>query len=738
MSHLDGLNPAQLEAVLAVEGPLLIVAGPGSGKTRVIVHRVANLILDHRVKPWHILAVTFTNKAAREMRERLDTLLEGGADGLAVGTFHAQCSRILRRHGAVAGVDPRFAIYDDADQIELVRRILRDMEIDDKRYPPRSFLSSISAAKSELVTADAYERRAQGYWQERVAGVYKRYDDALTLNRALDFDDLIMETVRLFREAPDVLAEYQERYRYVMVDEFQDTNIAQYQLVKTLGEKHRNVCVVGDEDQSVYSWRQADIRNLLNFETDFPELKIVLLEQNYRSTQTILDVARSVISANTLRKDKKLWTENAAGAPVVLHQAYNETDEAQFVVREIERLMRSEGSRFADIAVMYRINAQSRPIEDAFVSRGVPYRLVGGTRFYERKEVKDVLAYLRLAQNPSDAVSLNRVINVPPRGIGDKTITEVQRWAGRRGLSLAGGLQALADEEDEDVPLQGRARNAVRAFVHLVRAFTRAAQELTPIELLDMILEQSGYASYVQDGTEEGEERWANVKELRTKAEDFGEIAPPLGLAALLEEVALVQDVDSYDPLADGVTLITLHAAKGLEYPYVFIIGMEEGLCPHSRSMDDPAQMEEERRLVYVGITRAMRGLYLVYAYRRMLFGNPSENQPSRFLLNIPPELMTRPFGRTETRAGAVGMSARPSGNGALAAVASRPVAVASKPEPRTEQQYQPGDRVFHPAFGTGVVVTSLLARGDEEVTVAFEGKGVKKLSAAYAPLQRA
>lgn len=738
MSHLEGLNSAQLEAVLAVDGPVLIVAGPGSGKTRVIVHRVAHLILEHRVAPWHILAVTFTNKAAREMRERLEGLLERGVDGLAVGTFHAQCSRILRRHGAVAGIDPRFAIYDDGDQIELVRRILRDMEIDDKRFSPRSFLSSISAAKSDLITADGYERRAQGYWQERVGAVYQRYEDALTENHALDFDDLIGETVRLFREAPEVLAEYRDRYRYLLVDEFQDTNIAQYQLVKLLGEKHRNVCIVGDEDQSVYSWRQADIRNLLNFETDFPELKIVMLEQNYRSTQTILDVARAVISANTERKDKRLWTENAAGSPIVVHQAYNETDEAQFVVREIERLIRSEGARLGDFAVMYRINAQSRPLEDVFVRRGIPYRLVGGTRFYERKEVKDVLAYLRLALNSADTVSLNRVLNVPPRGIGDKTIAEVQRWAGRRGLSLAGGLEAIADESDEESVLQGRARNAVRSFVHLLRAFTRAAQELTPLELLDMVLDQSGYAGYVQDGTEEGEERWANIKELRTKAQDFGEIAPPMGLAALLEEVSLVQDVDSYDPASDGVTLITLHAAKGLEFPYVFIVGMEEGLCPHSRSMDDPSQMEEERRLVYVGITRAMRGLYLVYAYRRMLFGNATENQPSRFLLSVPTDLAVRPFGRPESRAEAVGIAARKPRNGGLASTSVQQLPEATPPAPRTEQQFQPGDRVFHPAFGVGVVVTSLLARGDEEVTVAFEGKGVKKLSAAYAPLQRA
>jgi len=738
VSHLEGLNSAQLEAVLAVDGPVLIVAGPGSGKTRVIVHRVAHLVLDRNVAPWHILAVTFTNKAAREMRERLEGLLERSVDGLAVGTFHAQCSRILRRHGAVAGIDPRFAIYDDGDQIELVRRILRDMGVDDKRYSPRSFLSTISAAKSELITADAYARRADGWWQERTGAVYQRYADALTENHALDFDDLIGETVRLFREAPEVLADYQDRFRYLLVDEFQDTNIAQYQLVKLLGGKHRNVCIVGDEDQSVYSWRQADIRNLLNFETDFPELKIVMLEQNYRSTQTILDVARAVISANTQRKEKRLWTENAAGSPIVVHQAYNETDEAQFVVREIERVRRPEGARLGDFAVMYRMNAQSRPLEDVFVRRGIPYRLVGGTRFYERKEVKDVLAYLRLALNPADAVSLNRVLNVPPRGIGDKTIAEVQRWAGRRGLSLSGGLQAIADESDEDSVLQARARNAVRAFVHLLGAFTRAAQELTPLELLDMVLDQSGYATYVQDGTDEGRERWGNVKELRTKAQEFGEIAPPMGLAALLEEVSLVQDVDSYDPTADGVTLITLHAAKGLEFPYVFIVGMEEGLCPHSRSMDDESQMEEERRLVYVGITRAMRGLYLVYAYRRMLFGNTTENQPSRFLSNVPTELVVEPFGRPVGRAEAVGVAARMPANGGVASPFVQRAAEAPRPAPRTEQQFQPGDRVFHPAFGVGVVVTSLLARGDEEVTVAFEGKGVKKLSAAYAPLQRA
>lgn len=744
MQHLEGLNPKQLEAALAAHGPVLIVAGPGSGKTRVIVHRIAHLILAERVSPWNILAVTFTNKAAREMKERLEALLRRSSEGVAVGTFHAQCARILRRDGAVAGIDPRFAIYDDGDQVDLVRRVLREMEIDEKRFPPRSFLGNISAAKSELISPREYERRAEGYWQERVAAVYHRYQDGLAENHALDFDDLIAETVRLFREAPEVLEAYRNRYRYILVDEFQDTNMAQYQLVKLLAQEHRNLCVVGDEDQSVYSWRQADIRNLLNFEEDFPEAKVVLLEQNYRSTQTILDVARSVISANEIRKEKKLWTENQRGRGVVLYEAYNEDDEAQYVIREIERLARAERARYGDVAVMYRTNAQSRPLEDALVRFGVPYRLVGGTRFYERKEVKDVLAYLRLAGNPSDAVGLRRILNVPPRGIGDKTVSEIQRWAGRHGLSLLQALERIADREDDEAsqPLQPRARNAVRGFVELIRLLNRASEELSTVELLDLLLEHSGYATYVKDGSEEGQERWDNVMELRTKALDYADLGPPRGLDAMLEEVSLVQDVDSYDPDADAVTLITLHAAKGLEFPFVFIVGMEEGLCPHSRSMEDRAQMEEERRLVYVGITRAMQGLYLVHAYRRTLYGNPAINQASRFLADIPPELIESAGEATAGRRHAPkarGNSQQAAGGGPVqSAVPSTSSTEAPSPQPSAEQQFQPGDRVFHPAFGNGIVVSSVLARGDEEVTVAFEGKGVKKLAVQYAPLQRA
>ncbi|MBM2810953.1 MAG: uvrD [Chloroflexi bacterium] len=759
MQHLDGLNPAQLEAVETVSGPLMIVAGPGSGKTRVIVHRIANLILSERVAPWNILAVTFTNKAAREMRERLDGLLGRSAQSLNVGTFHSQCARILRVDGPSANIDPRFVIFDDGDQIDLVKRILKEMEIDDKRSPARSFLSAISAAKSELIGPRQYSEFAQGYWQERVGAVYPRYQEGLTKNRALDFDDLIGETVRLFREAPEILDKYQERFKYIMVDEFQDTNVAQYRLVKLLAQKYRNVCVVGDEDQSVYSWRMADVRNIGYFETDFPELKIVLLEQNYRSTQTILNVARSVIDANEQRKAKQLWTENDAGNPVVLHEAYNEQDEAQFVIREIERLTRTQRNRYADFAVMYRTNAQSRPLEDAFVRFAVPYRLIGGTRFYERKEVKDVLAYLRLAQNPADALSLARVLNVPARGIGEKTVTEVQRWGGARGLSFMESLEAIADgrDADDNPVVQGRGRTAVRGFVDLVRMLARAAAEMTPIELLDLLLERSGYEAFVRNGTEEGESRWENILEVRTKAAEFNDFTPPLGLAALLEEVCLVQDVDNYDPEADGVTLITLHTAKGLEFPYVFIVGLEEGLCPHSRSLNDQSQMEEERRLIYVGITRAMSGLYLVNAQQRTLFGNFMNNQPSRFLADVPENLVSRPFGRTAhspgrrdfARAGTGAARPRMWPGQPAFGVTPSPAALShqtvSAPTPAaparpliTEQQYAPGDHVFHPAFGTGVVVTSVLNRGDEEVTVAFEGKGVKKLSVAYAPLQRA
>jgi DNA helicase-2/ATP-dependent DNA helicase PcrA len=768
---LDGLNPHQREAVSHVDGPLLILAGPGSGKTRVIVHRVAYLLnIVEKLFPYNVLAVTFTNKAARELRERLDGLV--GTDlarGLSVGTFHSLCARWLRRDISHLGRDPGFAIYDDNDQIDLVKQILKEFEIDEKRTSPRSVLSAISHAKSELVDEDAYARDAQGQWHETVARVYRRYNELLARHHALDFDDLLSVTVELFRTVPEVLEFYQRRFRYVMVDEFQDTNIAQYEIVKLLTNKNRNLCVVGDEDQSIYSWRSADIRNILNFEHDFPDLKVVVLEQNYRSTATILQVARAVIVSNKLRKDKNLWTHNEQGLPVTVHEAYNEQDEALYVLREIERLHRSQHVPLSHFGILYRTNAQSRAIEDAFVRAGMPYRLVGGIRFYERKEVKDVLAYLRLIQNPFDAVSLQRVINLPPRGIGQKTVQELTRWSNVEGLSSYEALVRIAalrhdpggDPLAAQAPFGVRARELFGAFADIIEPIRQDLPNRSVLDALDAILQSSGYQRYLQDGTEEGEERWANVQELRSKAQNYDELANENALAAFLEDVSLVQDVDQLDEAGaadDAVTLITLHAAKGLEYPYVFLIGVEEGVLPHQRSVDDPKQLEEERRLFYVGITRAMRGLYLTRAFRRTMYGTSSTSTPSRFLIDIPQSLalVTHAPGAGSRHPGAPAWSSRREDRPMLTRAQVRELAArafqpTSEPRPPTgprppkpprapaEPTYRAGDRVRHPTFGIGIVISVRADPSSEIVEVNFAGNaGVKKLDTAFAPLTRA
>jgi DNA helicase-2/ATP-dependent DNA helicase PcrA len=653
---LDLLNPAQRVAVTTTDGPLLIVAGPGSGKTRVIVHRVAYLVDGQGVPPWRILAVTFTNKAAREMRNRLDALLgPDRARPLSVGTFHATCARWLRTDGEQIGLDRRFAILDDGDQLELVKRAIRDLEIDEKRFSPRALLSAISGAKSELVSPERYADRAEGLWQQVVGRVYGRYQELLDESHALDFDDLLGKAVELFRSAPDVLERYQDRYPYLMVDEFQDTNVAQYELVRLLGAKYRNVCVVGDEDQSIYGWRKADARNIQHFERDFPELKIVLLEQNYRSTQMILDVAGAVITPNENRKPKRLWTDNPRGVPVVLHEAYDERDEALFVVRQVEALRRA-GARYDDVAVTYRTNAQSRALEDALVRYGVAYRLVGGTRFYQRREVKDVLAYLRLLANPADGVSFERVINVPARGIGPKTVSDLQLWAARLALPLYEVARLAAEGTEEIgpdgrvapvVPMATRPRALLGQFVSTIEAARERLATGNLGEALDFLLEKIEYKDYVVDGTDEGNDRWQNVLELRTKLHDYDQLGGEAALDQFLEEAALVQDVDSLDAgESDALTLITLHAAKGLEFPYVFIVGLEEGICPHSRSVDSRDQLEEERRLLYVGVTRAMRGLFLVHCFRRTTFGGEQIQTASRFLADIPRELLDASFSR--------------------------------------------------------------------------------------------
>ena len=756
MRALEGLNPAQREAVETTRGPLLIVAGPGSGKTRVIVHRIAYLVEAEGVSPRQIMAVTFTNKAAREMRERVDTLLGARAAGLSVGTFHRTCAEILRRDGQYVGVDPHFSIYDDGEQVALVRSLLREDGIDEKRVPPRAILSQVSRAKAELIDPQAYARRAEGHWPEMVAGYYRRYQDLLERNRALDFDDLLVRVVELFRDVPEVLDRYQERYQYLLVDEFQDTNVAQYAIVRLLGSRYRNVCAVGDVDQAIYSWRAADPRNVYQFERDFPELKVVLLEQNYRSTPAILAVADAVIRQAPGRRDKRLWTENPPGDAPVLFRAYDESHEAQWVVQEVERLRRAGLAAFGDCAVLYRTNTQSRPLEDALVRYDIPYRLVGGTRFYERKEIKDVLAYLRLVLNPDDGMSLKRVINEPKRGIGEKSLQELDRWAARQEVSLFQAMkQASAGDAPAGAPpnpLTPRARRACAEFVALIEDLRAEREEVALLELLDHLLDRSGYMAYLRDGTEEGEERWANVQELRTKAAGYEDVNSAVALDDFLAEISLVQDVDSLEVGGDAVTLITLHAAKGLEFPYVFLTGVEEGLCPHARSMDDPGQMEEERRLFFVGVTRAMRGLYLTYAGSRQLYGRSLYNDPSRFLAAVPSELWSPGPAAAAGRVGSALTTgpARASWGSAPESVAApaprvlpRPAAVveaetaARGPRAGAGPAFRPGDRVRHAKFGEGIVVASETRRGDEEVTVAFEGQGVKKLSMAYATLER-
>ncbi|MCL4370671.1 MAG: UvrD-helicase domain-containing protein [Chloroflexi bacterium] len=727
---MEDLNEPQRQGVQSVEGPVLILAGPGSGKTRVITHRVAYLIQECGIHPYQIMAVTFTNKAANEMRHRLEQLLPRSTRHLTIGTFHAICARLLRREAEAMGVDPHFVIYDEDDQLGLIKRALHDLNLSEKSYQPRALLSQISAAKSELRSPAVYAEYAGSYWEEVVLRVYRRYQELLLGNRAMDFDDLLLNAVHLFRTRPEVLDKYQERYLHVLVDEFQDTNMAQYAFVRLLADKHRNLCVVGDEDQSVYGWRQADIRNILNFERDFPDTKVIYLEQNYRSTKTILGAAQHVIQANTLRKEKRLWTANDEGVPITVFEAYNEDEEASYVVSEVQRLMSRGAAQPKDCVVMYRANAQSRVLENAFVRARVPYRLVG-TRFYERKEVKDMLAYLRLLVNPYDGVSLFRIINVPGRGLGAKTIEELARWAHGLGMAPYDALLTLRDEGPDAArsPFTTRGRQALLSFITMMEELREASRQLLLAELIDLVIKRTGYADYLRDNTEEGEDRLANVQELASVAEDYLELEPEVALSNFLEEAALFSDNDEYDETANAVTLITLHAAKGLEFPVVFIVGLEEGICPHIRSFDDPERMEEERRLCYVGMTRAIHHLYMVYAFKRTLYGKPMINPPSRFFRDIPRSLMNDPPARfTEAAASEV---ATPKGRGGWV---TEPAAakVNEAPSPPAAA-LQPGDRVRHAKFGEGVVVEM---NGEEEAVVLFRGSaGTKRLSLAYAPL---
>ena len=843
---LARLNPEQRRAVQTTDGPVLILAGAGSGKTRVLAHRVAYLVGVKGVRPWQILAVTFTNKAAAELRARIIGLVgeEAGRE-VAMGTFHALCARVLRRDGGAIGLDPHFVVYDTDDQQALMKQILRDDDLPiTGEYKPSAILGAISRAKNEMIDADFLAQNAHTHREREIARLYRRYQARLRSAAALDFDDLLLEAVRLFHEAPAVLERYQGRWRYLHVDEYQDTNRPQYLWVKALGAAHRNVCVVGDDDQSIYSWRGADIRNILDFEGDYPAAAVVKLEQNYRSTQLILDAAHAVVTHNSSRKDKKLWTDNAGGKPIQRFEAYNEEEEAEWIARQIGELTGERGSILTrradqdvehwekgDIAVMYRTNAQSRAIEEALLRYNIRYQLVGGTRFYQRREVKDALAYLRILRNDSDQVSFERVLNVPARGIGEKSMAELRGFVtagatveeGAAPATYWGAVQAAAEGRAE--ALGSRARSALGGFAALVARLRTRIGVLPLPELLDAVLEESGYRAMLADGSEEGEERWANLLELRSVTTRYDDLTPDDALDRFLEETALVADQDSYEANADAVTLITLHAAKGLEFPIVFIAGMEEGVFPHSRSLDDEKQLEEERRLAYVGITRAKRRLFLSHAARRATWGQGGLSVPSRFLFEIPAELMTGPRleraddfdddvgnvdpdmvfgrrlnsrfgtpirtgggawrsgsgqpgaprpgeafrptrdldarreaydsgarsgsldlprGRSAGPTGAAGSAGLPPGRGALPprnAASESPMplrpAPASRPRIPGERQFRDGDRVRHPRFGGGIVVTSRLTRSDEEVVVAFsDGGGVKTLLASVANLE--
>ncbi len=732
MDNNSSLNSAQQEAVETIGGPVLILAGPGSGKTRVITHRIAYLVKTCGISPRHILAVTFTNKAAREMSARLEALLGEAAKDLSLGTFHAVCARILRQKGQEIGIDPGFTIYDDDDQISLMKRAIMDVGIDPKQYTPRVMLTRVSNAKSQLITPEKYSDMAHSYFEKMAQQCYKRYQILLSQSKALDFDDILMKTVELFNERPETLVRYQTRYRHVLVDEFQDTNITQYELTRQLAGKYKNICVVGDPDQSIYTWRQADIRNILKFEKDYPGAKLVVLEQNYRSTKTILAAADKVISRNQQRKQKSLWTENEKGTPITVVETADEQEEAQFVVSEVEKLVKEHVVSLKDCVVLYRVNAQSRALEEAFLRFGVPYRLIGGTRFYQRREVKDIIAYLRLVHNPHDTVSLRRIINVPQRGIGQRTLDDLLGWANQKSIPAYEAL-SLAARTEGDIPLAPRSRKTLVDFYDMLKRLVDRSKDLKASEMLDLVIEQTAYEKYLLV-EEDGEDRWENIKELSTVARKYDYLDPPDSLTTFLEEVSLVSDIDSYDENADAATLTTLHQAKGLEFGAVFIVGMEEKVFPHARALPplgDPTEMEEERRLCYVGITRAKKRLYLVRAGRRTYLGNTSNNLPSRFMDDIPQELVKKTGGRPEARTSSWA-SAPP-----WKPISPLGTPVANPPPTALKLELRPGERVRHEKFGNGIVVSTSPLANDFQVTVAFDAVGVKKLILSYARLEK-
>lgn len=719
----DGLNPAQREAVYAPNGPLLIFAGAGSGKTKVLTHRIAHLVRDCNVSPLSILAVTFTNKAAREMKERIEALVGGGATGMWLGTFHSIGVRILRRDGEAVGVPSDFSIYDEADKRSALTRALAATGIDAKKFPPSRVGWSISSAKNDMLSPAEFAVQAAGDWaEETVAKVYTAYEAEMRRANALDFDDLILMTVRLLEDTPEVLARYQARFEHLFVDEYQDTNVVQYRMVKALASLRGNLTVVGDDDQSIYGWRGADVRNILRFEEDYPDALRVVLDQNYRSTQTILDAAHAVISHNTERAEKKLWTDRGRGNLITVFGANDARDEAQTVARYVEDYVRSGGST-SDCAVLYRTNAQSRAFEEVLIFRGIPYRLVGGTPFYQRREIRDLLAYVRLLHNGRDASSFARIVNVPRRKIGDRSLAQLDDIARERQQSP---YEVLADK-DALTPIAAAARGSLLSFYEMCEDLRTLSHRVPLPDLLTSLVTRLAYDEYLNDGTPDGEDRINNVRELVNFTRDYVHGDPVDEMARFLEDVALVSDVDSYDNNAAGVTLITLHQVKGLEFPVVFMVGMEDGLLPHKRSLEEgESGIAEERRLTYVGITRAKKMLFMSYAANRFLWGAPVMTVPSQFLSDLPPDMVTGhlPRPRGVFSAGPTSGPIRP-----------RAIAAAEAAAVSQEQVYQAGMRVNHPRFGDGAIVRSTMTKGGEEVIISFDDEGIKMFAVAEARL---
>ncbi|MDP8976146.1 MAG: DNA helicase PcrA [Actinomycetota bacterium] len=723
---LSGLNPVQREAVLHDEGPLLIVAGAGSGKTRVLTNRIAHLIAEG-VSPFDIIAITFTNKAAGEMKHRVEALVGPVAQRMWVSTFHSACVRILRRDGSRLGYRSSFTIYDQADAQRLTGYVLRDLNIDAKRFPPRSVHAVISQAKCELIDFESYHDRASGPYERRIAEVYREYQHRLLAASAMDFDDLVMVAVNLLQSHPDVLAHYEERFKHVLVDEYQDTNRAQNELVVLLGRKHRTVCVVGDSDQSVYKFRGADVRNILQFEEAFPEATTIVLEQNYRSTQTILDAANAIIANNALRKPKSLWTEQVGGELISRYHAEDEHDEAAWVCQEMSRL-HHRGTPWADMAVFYRTNAQSRVVEEELVRRRVPYLIAGGTRFYERREVRDLVAYLRAVNNPADEVSLKRVINVPKRGVGDTSVGRLDSWAASQGI---GFFDAMLDAERAGI--SGKALGGIRDLLGLLDELRMLADGgVSPDKVVQVVLDRTGYAADLEaERTVEAAGRLENVAELVGVAGEYQD------LDSFLEAVSLVADSDDLEDEASKVVLMTLHTAKGLEYPVVFMVGLEDGIFPHLRSLGDPDELEEERRLCYVGLTRARERLYVTNAWCRTLWGSTQYNPPSRFLKEIP-EHLTRIVEAERRRATPGSYSAAGHRERVVESALRGSAAGRDRDTGGDKLGLRVGDDVVHAKWGEGVVL-EILGRGDKaEAVVRFPDEGEKRLLLAWAPLKKA